>query len=337
MSPRRSAWWQLLAAFAALPVLTAFAAAQSNDSSRATAHLLGEQGIKAYWAGDYTAADTALDHAFQLFAAPTLGLWSGRARVKLERWVEAAERFREAARSHETAGDSAVQEKARTEAHDELETLLPRIPLLTITLDDGTRDDVTVTLDDKPLPSAMLGADRPTNPGLHHVTAQRGSQHFEARVELSPTEHERVVMHLAQRAERVAGPEPEPEPDAFLPLSAATATAAEPTVTASSPSAMRPLAIVALSLGGAGLVASGVTALLANGKLGQCPDRVCSDASVKSSYDTLRTISMVSVYAGGALALGGLVMWLLAPGQEQSRSTHALLIGPGNAAVRGSF
>jgi hypothetical protein len=328
-----------LAVFASLLVLSAVAAAQSDDSSRATARLLGEQGIKAYWAGDYTAADTALDHAFQLFAAPTLGLWSGRARVKLERWVEAAERFREAARSHETSGDSAVQEKARTEAHDELEALLPRIPLLTIALDDGTRDDVTVTLDDKPLPSAMLGADRPTNPGLHHVTAQRGSQHFEARVDLSPAAHERVVMHLAQKAERVASSEPEPEsePDASLQLSAATAIAAEPTVDVSSPSAMRPLAIVALSLGGAGLVASGVTALLANGKLSQCPDHVCSDASVKSSYDILRTISMVSVYAGGALALGGVVMWLLAPGQEQSRPTRTLLIGPGNVALRSSF
>ena len=54
---------------------------------------LGTQGIEAYQANDFTGADAKLDRAYRLFAAPTLGLWSARARLQLGRWVEAAEGF----------------------------------------------------------------------------------------------------------------------------------------------------------------------------------------------------------------------------------------------------
>jgi hypothetical protein len=316
------------------------AAAQSDDSARATARLLGEQGIKAYMAGDYVEADATLDRAFRLFAAPTLGLWSGRARIKLQHWVEAAERLREAARSTETTGDPAVQDKARRDARAELDALEPKIPLLTITLENAPASSVSVLIDDQPVPSAMIGVERPTNPGLHRLTAQRGREHYESRIDLGAGEHKRSAFHFeAEVAHREEPSAPELQPSAAeeeTPAPSAPAAATSPAPTEIS-SAWKPIAIVAMSLGAASLATSGITALLANGKRSQCPNNLCSDPGVKSNYDTLRTISTITVYAGGALVVGGLVTWLLAPSSESPGPAVSWMVGPTSAAVRGRF
>src|SRR5262245_16171888 len=70
----------------------------SDDATRAAARQLGEEGVEAYWAGDNEQAHAKLERAYQLFSAPTLALWSARACVRVGRWVEAAERYREVTR-----------------------------------------------------------------------------------------------------------------------------------------------------------------------------------------------------------------------------------------------
>lgn len=72
------------------------AQAAAEDATLTAARMLGEHGIEAYWDHDYVAANDSLEKAFRLFATPTLGLWSARARVSLGRLVEAAERYRDA-------------------------------------------------------------------------------------------------------------------------------------------------------------------------------------------------------------------------------------------------
>jgi hypothetical protein len=327
----------LCALACALPLT---AAAQRDDSTRATARLLGEQGIKAYMAGDYVEADATLDRAFRLFAVPTLGLWSGRARVKLQHWVEAAERLREAARSSETSGDAAVQDEARRDAREELDALEPKIPLLRITLENVAASSVRVMLDDQPVPSAMIGADRPTDPGPHRITAQRGREHYESRIDLGASEHKRTSFHFdaeVARNDEAAESELQPlaaEAEAPAPSAPAAATSAAPS-DASSP--LQPIAIVAMSLGAASLATSGITALLANGKRSQCPDNFCMNPGIKTNYDTLRTISTITVYGGGALVIGGLVTYLLAPSSESPAPTVSWMIDPTSAAIRGKF
>jgi hypothetical protein len=114
-----------------------------DDATRATARQLGEQGIEAYWAEDYRAAEEKLDRAYLLLAVPTLGLWSARARARLGHLVEAAERYRDTARASEAIGNSTAQREAQRTAADELTTLSLRIPSLTIRLGD-TGDVVRV-------------------------------------------------------------------------------------------------------------------------------------------------------------------------------------------------
>jgi hypothetical protein len=194
---------------------------------------LGEQGLEAFWSNDFVNADEKLDRAFRLYATPTLGLWSGRARMKLGNWVEAAERFREASRASEAAGDTAAQKQAQREASQELEALSPRIPSLTIQLDGAHASEVAVTLDGALLVSTMLGVRRPTNPGTHRVVATRSDERREQVVQLAEQEHK--IAQFEFKRTIAAGPTTVPPGGAAVPASVPAAPAANAAAQALSP------------------------------------------------------------------------------------------------------
>ncbi|MDB4990048.1 MAG: hypothetical protein JWN04_5226 [Myxococcaceae bacterium] len=189
-------------------------AAQStpDDATRATARQLGEQGIEAYWAGDYVTADDKLDKAYRLFAVPTLGLWSARARARLGHLVEAAERYRDTARASDTIGNGAAQKQAQRTAAEELSALLPRIPSLTIQVGDAPHDAVTISIDGVIVPSAMIGIRRPTNPGAHKVEAVLGVEHQMLDVLLIEGEHAEKSFQSSKLTAAAAAASTEPRP-----------------------------------------------------------------------------------------------------------------------------
>lgn len=315
---------------------------EPDDSTRAAARALGTQGIEAYWANDYRTASTKLDRAFRLYATSTLGLWSARARVQLGQLVAGAERYREALRAA-PLGDAEAQQKAQSEARAELDKLTPRIPTLTVHISNARADDVAVTLDGVAIPSALLDEARPTDPGKHIVVASRaanGSERQQIEVQLREGEQRQLTIRFKQQesiaSEPVSGAG---EGLALTPLSPraaaeeapASAPVADRRATTTSP--LKPLGIVMLSFGGAGLATAAVTALLANSKRGECIEDVC-EPDIKQSYDSLRTVSTVAFYVGAGLAVGGLVMFLTAPSDE---AAVALRLGPGSAAVSGRF
>jgi hypothetical protein len=98
----------------------------SASDARAAARNLAAEAIEAYQARDFSSASQNLDKAYRLFATPTLGLWSARASYQLGRWVEAAERYREAQRASADIGDAATQRQAQRGASDEVAAALPK-------------------------------------------------------------------------------------------------------------------------------------------------------------------------------------------------------------------
>ena len=85
-------------------------------------------------------------------------------------------------------------------------------------------------------------------------------------------------------------------------------------------SSNKTLAIVALGVGGVGLVVGGITGVMAMGKAsdldGKCPDGKCTDPALQSdidSYKTLGTISTVGFIVGVVGVGAGVVLWLTAP------------------------
>jgi hypothetical protein len=324
----------------AAPAARAFAQADPNtvdDSTRATARQLGAEGLEAFWSQDFVNAAEKLERAYRLMATPTLGLWSARTRAQLGHLVEAAERYREAARASETVGDAARQKKARHEATSELSELMPRIPTLAVRIENASPDEVSLRVDEVSLSSAVIDANRPLNPGTHHVVAARGDERYEMDVSLVEGQHESRVFKFRTAAalEPVAahaGPvvtvasSLEPKPVSILPSS--QPSAAEPAVP------YVPIAVSALALGGVGFITAGITAGMA---LSRCPRGDCDGARSLESYQTLHTVSAVSFYAGVAFAAGSLITWWLAPKSERAAGDVAFDIGPGRVMLKGAF
>jgi hypothetical protein len=179
-----------------MPCVRAAAEPRADDATRAAARDLTESGIEAYWAADYSSADGKLEQAFRLFAVPTVGLWSARAREKLGKWVEAAERYREAARASALVGDRSVQRTAQEEARQELRELVERMPSVTFQIEGPETSNVALTLDDVAVPSAMIGVRRPTSPGTHRIAATRGNKHYARRFELAEREQKTVPIRF---------------------------------------------------------------------------------------------------------------------------------------------
>jgi hypothetical protein len=102
--------------------------------------------------------------------------------------------------------------------------------------------------------------------------------------------------------------------------------------------------IVALSVGGAGLIASGVTAAIALGKKSDldkaCMERRCppEQHDQVDSYDRLRIASTATLIVGALGTAVGAYLLLLGgdPEQPQSASVRAA-VGPGFIAVHGSL
>lgn len=136
------------------------------------------------------------------------------------------------------------------------------------------------------------------------------------------------------------------ESPAATPVAPPTEGAAEPgapsTEPASGSDAQTTWGIVALSIGGAGLVAAGVTTILALGKKsdleGACPDRRCppSEHDRVESYDVLRITSGVALGVGLAGAAVGTLLLVTAGGEgEAERAQVSPVIGPAYFGVRG--
>lgn len=302
------------------------ARADDDAATRQAARKLAEDGVAALQNGDAQTAVQKLEKAHQMLKAPSVALWSARALRKRGLLVEAAERLREAQRLPST-GDAAVQEQAKREAEQELAELTPRIPVLVVSVQGAEPQNVSVTLDGLPVPSALVGEERPLNPGTHRVVATRGTEQTSAEVTLAEAERQEAKLSFG---------------------AALAAPAAETPIGTSPPPAAdvapdRTLAYVALGAGAAGLVLGGVTGALALGKKSSldddpaCQNDQCTYAAEDDvkSLRTFRTVSTIGFVAGGVLAATGVV--LLVTAKPSSSQRLSLAIGAGHVRLAGSF
>jgi hypothetical protein len=344
---------QLVAALIAIAVCLALCPhvrAQTSDEPemRTAARELGAQGIKAYLANDFTTAGERLDRAYQLFATPTLGLWSARARVRLGRWVDATDRYRETMQSSTEVGDSATQKQAQRDAAQELAELSPRIPQLTIELNAAAPTDVVVTLDGVIVTSERLGVAQPIDPGSHTLVAERSGERHERSVTLQAAEHATIGFELGAATATVVRVAPEAlrEPA----TTAAPAPAPPPSQAAAASIAPRaddgrnifePVSIVAMSVGAASLLSSGAAVLVANAALEDCPERNsehrCKSDGALNTYERARLVSIISFYSGVVLVGAGVAMWFIAGSSDETQPSMRVGAGPGSLWLSGTL
>ena len=155
-----------------------------DDATRSAARKVAMAGITALQQGDVAQATEKLEKAYRVLQVPSVALWSARALAKRGRLVEASERYGEASRL-DVQGDKAVQLQARKDAATELEALTRRIPTLLILVEGANGADVKLKVDGAAVPSALIGEERPANPGQHRVSGDLGRSTSKKRLNSS--------------------------------------------------------------------------------------------------------------------------------------------------------
>jgi hypothetical protein len=295
-------WGPLVPLVLAAWLTPGMAHALPSDADRATARALAREGYEAEKQGNYALAAERFVRAEALVPAPTLLLGLARAQVGLGKLVEAEETYQRILREGVQPGAPSPFAKALEDAKHEAPTLATRIAWVTVEVQGPATPMVLV--DGTAIPSAAFGVRRPYDPGPHtvHVSADG----------FAPADRAFVVAE--GQAETVAlAPSKLPDaPDPVEPLDAPSPAppAAEPTPLGAK------LGIVALGLGGWGLLVGGVAGTLVLTKHASlsdvCPSGHCSpsESNELRQYDTLGTLSTAAIIGGACTAAAGVGLLL---------------------------
>lgn len=295
-------------------------------ATRTAARELAVQGADAFERGDYA---TALDHltrANTLHPAPSISVLQARALVRLGRFVEALDRYEATTRAPITEDAPEAYRVAAHEAGIESEQLRQRIPQLSVQVRRGRElpQDVTVWLDGKILPKALLDVQFPIDPGDHTILV-RGPNFDPVTRSVHLDEKERVVLEITLDD---AAPAPvATQMQAGLPDDAAS-------------SARATWGWAAVSGGAAALLVSAITGKVALEKKSHL-DSVCRPGCPSNSegdIDAFRSYRTASYVIGGAaVALVGVGGYLILSNRIDSPMTVGVGVVGTNAAVWGHF
>lgn len=339
---------RLLCALGTAALLTTGAVdvAAQGAGDVAAARAIGKEGVEAWQAKRFDEAVDKLQRAYSVVKVPTLGLYLGHALRDSGRWVAASETYQEVTQLELDTGNKKVQEKAQQDARKARDELAPRIPKLLIEVSGADSTDVTVTIDDKEVPSALLGVARPVDPGkrIVKVTAANGGT---GSAEVTAVEGKTHTVRLQVAGGSQPAPTPVPTPEGAAPVQPEPAKPAPAQPRDEPPDDGGPGAVawMAYGIGGAGLVAGAVFGFIALGQKSDlddnCPGSRCSREfhDDVDSYDQSRTFSTVG-FIVGAVGIGTGLALSLGGGSDDaggSDTTAELRLAPGRVSFGGTF
>jgi hypothetical protein len=320
-----------------------------SDVDRATARSLAAEAHDALDRKEYAVAVDRFTRADALVHAPTFLLGIARAQVGLGAWIAAQETYARVVREGVPAGSPPPFFKALDEARTELDALIPRVPYVTIRLKSAVA--ARITIDGVEVPLAALGVKRPVDPGNHvvHVEAE-GFAAVDRPIVAVEAHSDALDLELgAPTAPKRLGLDPPvtpPPTPRLVPSPEVAPPVEQPSSSSSSSSIRRPLGIVAVGVGAAGLGAGLVTGILAIGKHSALkeactlPGDRCPPAQkdALASYTTMGAVSTIGVVVGAAFAAGGVILIVTAPkAAPERRAWVTPTIGPGWAGAQGAF
>jgi hypothetical protein len=145
----------------------AHAQSAPTDQQKAAARAAAGEGIEAFKQGKYDKALELLQRAEAVIHAPTHVLMIARSQAALRQLVEASEAYLAVTREELDPKAPAAFRKAKDDAKQELAELSPRIPTVVVRAKPEGVSGLAVTIDGKPMPSALVGLKQPINPGKH--------------------------------------------------------------------------------------------------------------------------------------------------------------------------
>jgi hypothetical protein len=305
-------------------------AGDNGAELRTAARSLAVEGAEAFDRGDFALALDRFTRAESVFAAPTIQIMRARSLEKLGRQVEALDTYEATQRTSLPADASDAFRQAIVDARVEGGALANRIPRMTLHVvgPDSMPSDLTVSVDGRPLPPALLDVERPVDPGRHTIIARADG--YEPSIHsILLVEGAHHVLELPLVREGAAPVTANAGP---------SGTSAAPGDRAGTP-APRTAAFVLVGAGGVLLATSAVTGMRALGKQSDLDDRCdpgCPESMTEEldSYRTNRTIAYVTLALGAAsLGTGGYLLWTTPSGSPSA----SLDLGFGSVRVRGRF
>ncbi len=320
-----------------------------SDTERAGARAAAGSGLEAYNAGRFAESIDLFKRAESLVHAPTHLLYIARGHEKLGHLVEARELYVKLTREQLIAGAPRAFLDAQETAQTELQAIEARLPYLTVTLEGSTTDGVRVSLDDREIPSVLLGVPFPANPGEHQLVARGNGMGCDpVKVTLAEGKRERTTLTLTPRADALT-----PAPGATLgPVAPKVATTpSEPKDSSPSATASPLPAYAALGVGAVGLGVGTVFLLQRGSKqkdadqlFADCKTRVCSSqdtdqiSSLDKSASSAGTLSLVGYGVGAAGLATGLYLLLGTSPTPPSKSAYVRpIFGLGQVGAEGRF
>jgi hypothetical protein len=182
--------------------------------------------------------------------------------------------------------------------------------------------DVKVLVGKAEVPAALLGAERPTDPGTHQVTASApGYLAAQSYVTLTEGGRQELTLSLVKDPNAVAPP----APAVPAPAQPAEPITQPPPVPESKP---KTAAYVLLGVGAAGLVTGSVTGLMALSKKNDldCPDHECPPGTQQDNLDSAKSLALVSTIGFGVGVAGAVIgtILLVSGGTSERPQTAAL-------------
>ncbi len=311
---------------------THVAGAKPTRGDRQAALKLGGEALDLYAAADYLAALEKFSKADAIVPAPTLKLHIARCLDKLDRLLEAAEKYREVIATELKADSPAVYRAARKKAVPELATVLDETPTVRVTVKGRDAAKAALKMDGEPVDIARVGEKMSLDPGHYRFDAIVDERSATREIDLDRSQHERVVLYMPAGPEPNDAPNPGGEDDGAL--------------------AWQIAGWASLVVGAAGLTLGTVTGVMVLSQEGdllmRCPNRQCPTSVHEDakSFDTKRIASTVGFVVGGVGVAAGVSLLLLAPGgvwggsedgDDTEESTFRPLVGPGFIGVEGTF
>ena len=318
---KRSLCFSLLSFSSSALMFTSSASAQDAEI-RTAARDLATQGAQAFEAGDYARASDFFRRAHELVPAPSIALLRARSLAKLGQLLEAIDIYEQTARFKLPDDAPEAYSQAVETARNEMEDVRHRLPRLKVVLIGvSSSEPAQVSMDDKTTPDALLGVERPINPGSHRLEARVGGQ-LRASRELSIVEGQSYLVELDVRP-------PAPPPKPIVPPAPVSNTHPH--------SWQKTGGYVALGVGALGLGIGTYTGIVALNRKSDL-DSVCKPNCPPSSADDIdafrsnRTISYVSFGVGIAAAATGVALLVLGKPSEEHLAIRAL---PGGLQIGG--
>ena len=257
------------------------------DADKKEALRRGYEADQLYSKGAWDAAYDGFAAADALVHSPVFVIYMAHCRRNVGRLLEAEALYQRVAAEKLADDASAPFREAVAEARAELAKLQASIPEVKLAITGAAPAEVTLTVDGKAHPSGTVVR---VDPGKHRLVASHGDQSLERVLDLSAGQQEAVELRFGALD---VGEDEASDDGSYVP------------------------AIVALSLGGAGLVlgaiAGGIAASKASRVKEGCIGESClvADADALATAQTLADVSTVAFIVGGVgVAVGGVLLFV---------------------------